>query len=39
MEDDDLVDSFLEHNPKFCETLRYRLQEKSVSVKVACKGL
>jgi len=32
-EDDDLIDSLLEHNPKFRRLLRNRLKEKSVSVK------
>jgi prevent-host-death family protein len=32
-EDDDLIDSLLEHNPAFRETLRARLNEKSVSAK------
>jgi prevent-host-death family protein len=30
-EDDDLIDSLLEHNPAFRETLRARLSEKTVS--------
>lgn len=38
-EDDDLIDSLLEHNPKFRETLRRRLEEKSLSVKLARKRL
>ena len=38
-EDDDLIDSLLEHNPKFRQTLRRRLEEKSVSLKAARKRL
>ena len=38
-EDDDLIDSLLEHNPKFRQTLRRRLKEKSVSAKEARKRL
>lgn len=38
-EDDDLIDSLLEHNPKFRETLKSRLEEKSVSVKAARRRL
>jgi len=34
-EDDDLIDSLLEHDPKFRELLQSRLREKSVSVKEA----
>lgn len=34
-EDDDLIDRLLEHNPKFRETLKGRLKEKSVSAKAA----
>lgn len=32
-EDDDLIDSLLEHNPKFRRMLMSRLTEKPVSVK------
>ncbi len=32
-EDDDLIDSLLEHNPKFRQTLTSRLREKSVPAK------
>ena len=38
-EEDDLIDSLLEHNPKFRQTLKKRLKEKSVSVKEARKRL
>ena len=38
-EDDDLIDSLLEHNPKFRQTLESRLTEKSVSVKQARKRI
>ena len=38
-EDDDLIDSLLEHNPAFRETLRARLKEKSVSAKDARRRL
>jgi len=38
-EDDDLIDSLLEHNPTFRDTLRARLKEKSVSVKDARRRL
>ncbi len=38
-EDDDLIDSLLEHNPKFRQTLEQRLAEKSVGVKEARKRL
>jgi prevent-host-death family protein len=34
-EDDDLIDSLLEHNPKFRQTLRSRLKEKTVTIKEA----
>jgi prevent-host-death family protein len=34
-EDDDLIDSLLEHNPNFRRTLKNRLKEKSVSIKEA----
>jgi hypothetical protein len=34
-EEDDLIDSLLEHNPKFRRMLKSRLKEKSVSVKEA----
>ena len=37
--DDDLIDSLLEHNPKFRQTLASRLKEKSVSVKKARKRI
>lgn len=38
-EDDDLIDSLLEHNPAFRETLRARLNEKTVSAKEARRRL
>lgn len=38
-EDDDLIDSLLEHNPAFRETVRARLNEKSVSAKDARRRL
>ena len=38
-EDDDLIDSLLEHNPKFRQTLKKRLAEKSLSLKEARKRL
>jgi prevent-host-death family protein len=38
-EDDDLIDSLLEHNPKFRDTLAARLREPSVSIKDARKRL
>lgn len=38
-EEDDLIDSLLEHNPKFRRTLKNRLKEKSVSVKEARKRI
>ena len=38
-EDDDLIDSLLEHNPKFSQALARRLEEKSVSSKDARKNL
>ena len=38
-EDDDLIDSLLEHNPGFYETLKKRLEERSVSLKEAMKRL
>ena len=38
-EDDDLIDSLLEYNPQFRQTLRTRLAEKSISVKAARKRL
>jgi prevent-host-death family protein len=38
-EQDDLIDSLLEHNPAFRQTLKNRLREKSVSVQEARKRL
>ena len=38
-EDDDLIDSLLEHNPRFRQTLARRLQEKPVSAKEARKRI
>ncbi len=38
-EEDDLIDSLLEHNPKFRRMLKSRLKEKSVSAKEARKQL
>ena len=38
-EDDDLIDSLLEHNPKFRHTLTGRLKERPVSVKDARKQI
>ncbi|MCH7726004.1 MAG: type II toxin-antitoxin system Phd/YefM family antitoxin [Planctomycetes bacterium] len=38
-EDDDLIDSLLEHNPKFRQMLKERLKEKSLSVKEARKRI
>ncbi len=38
-EDDDLIDSLLEHNPKFRRMLKSRLKEKSLSVKDARKRI
>jgi prevent-host-death family protein len=38
-EDDDLINSLLEHNPKFRETLQSRLRERSVSVTEARKRM
>ena len=38
-EDDDLIDSLLEHNPKFRQTHASRLTEKSVSAKEARKRI
>ncbi|MCY2990489.1 MAG: type II toxin-antitoxin system Phd/YefM family antitoxin [Planctomycetota bacterium] len=38
-EDDDLIDSLLEHNPAFRETLRARLNERTVSAKDARRRL
>ena len=38
-EDDDLIDSLLEHNPAFRRTLRARLNEKSLSTKDARRRL
>lgn len=37
--EDDLIDSLLTHNPKFRQTLKNRLKEKTVSVKEARKRL
>jgi len=39
LSEDDLIDSLLEHNPAFRETLRARLNEKSVSAKDARRRL
>lgn len=38
-EEDDLIDSLLEHNPKFRRILKSRLKEKSDSVKEARKRI
>ena len=38
-EEDDLIDSLLEHNPKFRQTPKNRLKEKSVSIREARKRL
>ena len=38
-EDDDLIDSLLEHNPAFRKTLRARLKEQSISAKDARRRL
>ena len=38
-EEDDLIDSLLEHSPKFRQTLKNRLKEKSVSAKEARKRI
>ena len=38
-EEDDLIDSLLEHNPTFRQTLKSRLKEKSVSIKEARKRI
>ena len=38
-EEDDLIDSLPERNPKFRQTLKRRLKEKSVSVKEARKRI
>jgi hypothetical protein len=38
-EDDDLIDSLLEHNPAFRETLRARLSERTISAKDARRRL
>jgi len=38
-EEDDLIDSLLEHNPKFRQTLKSRLKEKLVSLREARKRL
>lgn len=32
-EDDDLIDKLLEHNPRFVQLLKSRLEERSVSLK------
>lgn len=38
-EDDDLIDSLLEYNPAFRETLRARLHEKTISTEDARRRL
>ena len=38
-EDDAIVDRLIEHNPKFRELLRKRLDERGVSVKAALRRL
>jgi prevent-host-death family protein len=38
-EEDDLIDSLLEHNPQFRRMLKSRLKEKSVSAKDASKRI
>jgi prevent-host-death family protein len=38
-EDDDLIDSLLEHNPAFRETLRARVDEKTISAEDARRRL
>ena len=38
-EDDDLIDSLLEHNPEFRRQLKRRLRERSVSAKDALRRL
>ena len=38
-DDDDLIDSLLEHNPQFRQTLKKRLTENAVSVKEARKRI
>ncbi len=38
-DEDDLIDSLLEHNPKFRRMLKNRLKDKSVSVKEASKRI
>ena len=38
-EDDDLIDSLLEHNAAFRETLRARLNERTISAKDARRRL
>ncbi len=38
-EEDDLIDSLLQHNPNFRRTLKRRLKEKSVSIKEARKRI
>ena len=38
-EDDDLIDSLLEHNPKFRRMLKRRLKEKTLSLSEAKKRL
>ena len=36
---DDLIDSLLEHNPKFRQTLKDRLKERTISLKEARKRI
>ena len=38
-EEDDLIDSLLEYNPRFRQTLTKRLEEKAISVKEARRRL
>jgi prevent-host-death family protein len=38
-EDDDLIDRLLEHNPKFRQSLKDRLEEKPLSMREARKRL
>jgi antitoxin (DNA-binding transcriptional repressor) of toxin-antitoxin stability system len=38
-EGDDLIDRLIEHNPRFRQTLKTRLREKSLSLKAARKRL
>jgi prevent-host-death family protein len=38
-EDDDIIDSLLEHNPKFRRMLKSRLKQKSISAKDALKRI